>query len=130
LNINKLNLEINKGEILGLVGPNGSGKSTLLYLMHGLLKPVQGNIYLDGMAVSRMDFQELSIRQGILFQNPNHQIFGSSIYDELAFGMKNLGLAEKEIENALNWHLSSLTLEIYLKIRIHSATDSRSCSRC
>lgn len=92
---------MDKGEVLGVVGPNGCGKSTLLFLMHGLFKPSRGKILIDGRDVSQMDFPELAERQGILFQNPNHQIFCPSIKEELAFGLKNLGLSDEEIEGRI-----------------------------
>ena len=92
---------VNKGEVLGIAGPNGSGKSTLLLLMHRLLKPNRGRISIDGKHVSKMDFPELARKQGILFQNPNHQIFTSSIKEELSFGLKNLGLSEEKIEKRI-----------------------------
>lgn len=89
---------VNKGEVLGIVGPNGSGKSTLLLLMHGLLKASGGMVLIDGKNVSKMEFPDLARKQGILFQNPNHQIFTSSIKEELSFGLKNIGLNEEKIE--------------------------------
>ena len=101
LSLDDVSFAVNRGEVLGIVGPNGSGKSTLLFLMHGLLKPFRGRILIDGEDVSKIDFPKLAVRQGILFQNPNHQIFSPSIKEELSFGLKNLGLGEVEIEKRI-----------------------------
>ena len=101
LSLDDVSFAVNKGEVLGIVGPNGSGKSTLLFLMHGLLKPFRGRVLIDGRDVSKIDFPELAVRQGILFQNPNHQIFNPTIKEELSFGLKNLGLGEEEIETRI-----------------------------
>lgn len=102
---------VNKGEILAIVGPNGCGKSTLLFLMHGLFKPNRGRIAINGSEVSKMDFSDLAVRQGILFQNPNHQIFCPSIKEELAFGLKNLGLSDEAIEERIKLASGFLNLD-------------------
>jgi len=97
LTLDDVSFVVNDGEVLGIVGPNGSGKSTLLLLMHGLLKANRGRVLIDGKNVAKMEFPDLARKQGILFQNQNHQIFTSSIKEELSFGLKNLGLNENEI---------------------------------
>ncbi len=102
LSLDNVSFVVNRGEVLGIVGPNGCGKSTLLFLMHGLLKPWRGRVLIDGRNVSKLDFPELASRQGILFQNPNHQIFSPSIEEEMSFGLKNLGLDEVEIKRRIN----------------------------
>lgn len=101
LSLDDVSFAVNRGEVLGIVGPNGSGKSTLLFLMHGLLKPLRGRVLIDGKEVSKIDFPKLAVKQGILFQNPNHQIFNPTIREELSFGLKNLGLGEEEIETRI-----------------------------
>lgn len=101
LTLDDVSFVVNEGEVLGIVGPNGSGKSTLLLLMHGLLKANRGRVLIDGENVAKMEFPDLARKQGILFQNPNHQIFTPSIKEELSFGLKNLGLSEGEIENRI-----------------------------
>lgn len=100
-NLDDVSFVVNKGEVLGIVGPNGSGKSTLLFLMSGLLRPNQGRVLIEGRDIIKMDFSDLARKLGILFQNPNHQIFASSIKEELLFGLKNLGLSEEKIEKRI-----------------------------
>jgi len=102
MSLDDVSLEVYKGEILGIVGPNGSGKSTLLYLMQGLKTPKRGRILIEEKDVSGMAFSELASKQSILFQNPNNQIFSSSVDEELRFGLKNIGLDENEISRRIN----------------------------
>lgn len=85
------------GEFLALLGANGSGKSTLARLLNGLLTPSQGRILVDGFDTSTTSMNELAKRVGLVFQNPDHQIFADSVWDEVAFGAQNMGVAHEEI---------------------------------
>lgn len=101
LSLDNVSFEVKAGEVLGVVGPNGSGKSTLFLLMQGLRKPKRGRILIDGKDVSQMDFLELITKQGILFQNPDHQIFATSVDEELRFGLKNAKMDEDEMKRRI-----------------------------
>jgi len=101
LSLDNVSLEVKAGEVLGVVGPNGSGKSTLLLLMQGLRKPKGGRILIDGKDISKMDFPELIAKQGILFQNPDHQVFATSVEEELRFGLKNARMNEDKIKRRI-----------------------------
>ena len=103
MSLKGISFTINQGEILGLVGPNGSGKTTLLYILNGLIKPNSGDIITMGENIAHINFKDFSKMQGIVFQNPNHQIFGSSIREELEFGLKNINLSDKEINERINY---------------------------
>jgi energy-coupling factor transport system ATP-binding protein len=96
--IKDVSFTVNHGEILGVVGPNGSGKSTLLLLMNNLIKANSGQVLIDGENIKELDFHKIARKQGIVFQNPNYQIFASSIKEELSFGLNNIGCDQKEIE--------------------------------
>jgi len=85
------------GEFLALLGANGSGKSTLARLLNGLLVPIQGRILVDHLDTRMTSMNELAKRVGVVFQNPDHQIFADSVWDEVAFGAKNLGYSQEEI---------------------------------
>lgn len=96
--LRNVNLEIRLGEYIGLVGPNGSGKTTLAKLIAGLLKPSVGAVYINGRKVEEYDKLALSSLVGYVFQNPDHQLFNQTVWDEIAFGLKLRGLPEDEIE--------------------------------
>jgi len=91
------NCAIFPGEFLALLGANGSGKSTLARLLNGLLVPTQGRILVDSLDTSMTSMNELAKRVGLVFQNPDHQIFADTVWDEVAFGAKNLGYSQEEI---------------------------------
>ena len=95
--LHDLHCAISSGEFLALLGGNGSGKSTLARLLNGLLVPTQGRILVDGLDTSVTSMNELATRVGLVFQNPDHQIFADTVWDEVAFGAKNLGYAEEDI---------------------------------
>ncbi len=99
--LHKLSFAVKRNEVLGIVGMNGSGKSTLLLAAAGLLKTSSGNIEIDNNKLSKLNPKERISSLGIVFQNPNHQIFSSTIYDELSFGLRNIGIAEPDINNRI-----------------------------
>ncbi|MBI3891297.1 MAG: energy-coupling factor transporter ATPase [Candidatus Wallbacteria bacterium] len=102
-----ISLRIADGEHVGLVGSNGSGKSTLAKLTNGLLLPTQGKVFVDGLdTASAHDLAAIRQRVGMVFQNPDNQIVGSIVEDDVAFGPENLGLETAEIQRRVEWALS------------------------
>ncbi|NLV88954.1 MAG: energy-coupling factor transporter ATPase [Tissierellia bacterium] len=97
--LDNINLEINQGEFIGLIGHTGSGKSTLVQHLNGLLKPTSGKIIIDGVDITNKEANLKEIRQkvGLVFQYPEHQLFEETIYKDIAFGPKNLGLNEEQV---------------------------------
>ena len=95
-----INLVINKGEFIGLIGHTGSGKSTLTQLLNGLLQADGGNVYFDGQDIYEKgyDLKKLRSRVGLVFQYPEHQLFESTVFKDVCFGPKNMGLTKKEYE--------------------------------
>lgn len=95
-----VNLEIPKGQFIGLIGHTGSGKSTLIQHMNGLVKPTSGNVYFDGKDINDTDFNKKDLRAkvGLVFQYPEHQLFETDCFKDVCFGPKNLGLPQKEVE--------------------------------
>jgi len=98
--LNKVNLEINDGEFIGLIGHTGSGKSTLIQHLNGLLKPSSGKILINDLDITSKDVSLTEVRKkvGLVFQYPEYQLFEETIYKDIAFGPSNLGLSEAEIE--------------------------------
>ncbi len=97
--LDDINLSIEEGDFVGLMGHTGSGKSTLVQHLNGLIKPTSGKIIIDGMDITSKEANLKEIRQkvGLVFQYPEHQLFEETIYKDIAFGPKNLGLEEEEI---------------------------------
>ena len=96
-----ISLDIAEGDFIGLIGHTGSGKSTLVQHLNGLIKPTSGEIIVDGQSLSDKETKMKKIRQkvGLVFQYPEHQLFEETIYKDIAFGPKNLGLSEEEIDS-------------------------------
>ena len=92
----KVNLEVKDGEFVALMGANGSGKTTLLKLLIGLLKPSSGRVFLDGKEFRSLKDREIFQRVGVVFQDPNDQLFASTVEQDVAFGVLNLGVKPKE----------------------------------
>jgi energy-coupling factor transport system ATP-binding protein len=95
--VDEVSVVINPHEIVGIMGQNGSGKTTLAKHLNGLLKPTSGRVVVDGVDTANKRVQELAAHVGYVFQNPNHQLFASSVELELAFGPRNLGISENEV---------------------------------
>lgn len=98
LALSEVNLSVREREFIALIGQNGSGKTTLAKCIAGLLKPTRGRILVYGRDTKDMKIKELATSVGYVFQNPDHQIFNSTVYDELAFGPRNLLLPEEEVK--------------------------------
>lgn len=108
-----VNISINKGEFIGLIGHTGSGKSTLIQHLNALVKGNEGSVYFKGEDINADKTKLKEIRQkiGLVFQYPEHQIFESTIYDEVAFGPKNCGLSENEIDRRTKDALSFVGMD-------------------
>ncbi|MCH5170854.1 MAG: energy-coupling factor transporter ATPase [Oscillospiraceae bacterium] len=98
--LDKVNIEIEKGEIVAVIGHTGSGKSTLMQQLNGLLKPTSGRVLIDGEDIrsSKAKTLETRFRVGLCFQYPEYQLFENTVYEDIAFGPKNMGLTEAEVD--------------------------------
>lgn len=99
--INNVNISIEKGEFVGIIGHTGSGKSTLVQHLNGLLMPSSGEVLLDGKNIneSKITRRQARFKVGLCFQYPEYQLFESTVYKDISFGPKNMGLSEDEIDN-------------------------------
>jgi len=93
-----VDLELRRGEYVGIIGSNGSGKTTLAKHLNGLLRPTRGRVWVAGVEAARVRPSELARRVGYCFQNPDHQLFCQTVEEELAFGPRHLGLNEEEVQ--------------------------------
>lgn len=107
-----INCAIYSGEFLALLGANGSGKSTLARLLNGLLAPTEGRILIDGLDTRATSMSELAKRVGLVFQNPDHQIFADTVWEEVAFSAKNLGCSPGEIAIRVRESLQAVGLPV------------------
>ena len=98
--LSDINLQIPDGQFIGLIGHTGSGKSTFVQHLNGLLKASEGTIYYNGEDINAPDFDRKKLRSkvGLVFQYPEHQLFGTTIFEDVCFGPKNLGLPRNEAE--------------------------------
>lgn len=96
-----VNLSIYKNDKISIVGQNGSGKTTIVRHFNGLLKPTSGKVLLYGQDTTNQKIGQMSRQVGYVFQNPNHQIFCTTVKDELEVAPKNFGFSEAEIKNAV-----------------------------
>lgn len=96
--LNGISFEVKTGEVLAIVGANGSGKTTLLKHLNGILKPKRGFVKIFGADTKASKISELSRRVGLVMQNSDHQLFASSVNDEISFALKNFGFSKSEIE--------------------------------
>lgn len=113
LALENISLDISEGESVAIIGPNGAGKSTLLLHLNGILKGEKGNVEIFGDDTLDGDIREIRRRVGIVFQDPDDQLFMPTVFDDVAFGPINLGLAEKEVNERVFKALSMVGLDGY-----------------
>ncbi|MBT9150993.1 MAG: Energy-coupling factor transporter ATP-binding protein EcfA1 [candidate division WS2 bacterium] len=116
--LNKVNLSVHKGEILAIVGLSGIGKSTLCYCMSGIIPHVykgmmEGEILIKGKPTLELTLPQIATHLGIVFQNPDTQLFSPTVEDEIAFGPENLCLERDEIGRRIDEMLSKVGMEKY-----------------
>lgn len=111
--LDNINLSIGNNEFIGLVGHTGSGKSTLVQLLNGLIKPTSGQVFVEGKNITteKVNLKEVRRNIGLVFQYPEHQLFEETIYNDVAFGPRNLGLDEMEIKRRVSEALGLVGLD-------------------
>jgi energy-coupling factor transport system ATP-binding protein len=106
---------IGDGDFVAIMGENGAGKTTLVKHFNGILRPTKGNVLVDGVDTRKASVAQLSRNVGLVFQNPDHQLFSETVEEEVAFALRNFNFEEKEIAEKVTWVLEILGLERYRK---------------
>lgn len=110
--LKNINLEINKHEIIGLIGQTGSGKSTLVQLLNGLLIPTNGDVFVDGVNTKeKKTRRDIRFKVGLVFQYPENQLFEETVAKDIAFGPKNMGLSDEEIQKRVKNSMQAVGLD-------------------
>ena len=113
--LKQVSLNIKKGEFIAIMGQNGAGKTTLIRTFNGLIRPTKGSIFLEGENIDSKTIATISKKVGVIFQNPMHQLFSTTIEDEIKFSLKSLNLDKEEIQIKVDQILKEFDLEKYRK---------------
>jgi cobalt/nickel transport system ATP-binding protein len=115
-----ISLDIKKGEFAGILGSNGSGKTTLLKIMDGLIKDIKGSVRLDDSDIRKLSPKEIYRKVGLIFQNPDEQLFAPTVFEDVCFGPLNMGFTEEETATKVKEALRNVDMEEYGKKSIHN----------
>ena len=115
-----IHLAIGRGEFIGILGANGSGKTTLLKVMDGLMKEYKGMVLLDGADVRKLSPKQIYQKVGLVFQNPDDQLFAPTVFEDVAFGPQNMGFGKDEVARRVAGALHAVDMEGFEKKSIHN----------
>lgn len=118
--LENISLEIHQGEFCGILGSNGSGKTTLLKILDGIVKDFEGSVTLDGVDIRKLTPREIYSKVGLVFQNPDDQLFAHSVYEDVAFGPRNMGFNEKEVNRRVTEALQAVEMDTLVTKDIHN----------
>jgi cobalt/nickel transport system ATP-binding protein len=117
--LSDIDLEVRRGEFIGILGANGSGKTTLLKVMDGLLKDFEGTVELDRKGIRQLSPKEIYKKVGLIFQNSDEQLFAPTVFEDVAFGPINMGFSGEEVAFRVTRSLKEVDMEGYGKRSIH-----------
>ena len=118
--LNGISLAIGAGEKAALVGSNGAGKSTLLLHLNGILTASHGTIEIDGLLLNKKNVSRIRALAGLVFQNPDDQLFSTTVYEDVSYGPTYQGLPQKEVEERVHQALKVVGMESYaLRVPYH-----------
>lgn len=112
-------LDVRKGEFVGILGSNGSGKTTLLKVMDGLVRSYHGTVLLDGLDIRSLSPKQIYSKVGLIFQNPDEQLFAPNVFEDVCFGPVNMGLDRKEVVRRVEYALKAVEMDGLARKSIH-----------
>ena len=115
-----IRLQVARGEFTGILGANGSGKTTLLKVMDGLVRNYSGQVLLDGAEVRKLQPREIYRKVGLVFQNPDDQLFAHTVFEDVAFGPRNMDFAEDEVRRRVESALAAVEMTELAHKGIHN----------
>jgi len=117
--LDDVSIHVNKGEWLAIVGHNGSGKSTLARILNGLYIPDKGKIQVCGIELTKDTVWDIRKHVGMVFQNPDNQFVGTTVRDDVAFGLENNGVAREEMVKKIDWATKKVKMDQFLEHEPH-----------
>ena len=112
--VDEVSFKVDKGAYVTLIGHNGSGKSTIAKMISGLLPLKSGEIIIDGLILNEENIHDIRAKLGIVFQNPDNQFIGSTVRDDMAFGLENYQVESAKMDDIINRYASMVNMEAYL----------------
>lgn len=128
--LSDINFNVPKGGFAGLLGANGSGKTTLLKVMDGLMKNFEGSVLLDGMDIKNLSPKQIYKKVGLVFQNPDDQLFAPTLFEDVAFGPLNMGLDADEVKKRVSAALKEVDLAGLEKKSVHNLSFGQRKRAC
>ena len=113
--LRNVSLTVNKGEYVAIMGENGAGKTTLVKHFNGLLKPKKGRVLIDSEDITQKSIAMMARKVGLVFQNPDDQLFAEDVEEEIGFALHNFGYDDKVIKDRVEWAVNLLDIQRYLK---------------
>ncbi|HVN22464.1 MAG TPA: ATP-binding cassette domain-containing protein [Syntrophorhabdales bacterium] len=107
----EIRLDVKKQEFAGILGSNGSGKTTLLKIIDGLMKDFKGTVLLDSMDIRKLSPKEIYRKVGLVFQNPDEQLFAPTVFEDVSFGPLNMGFGEEEVSTRVDKALADVDMD-------------------
>jgi len=121
---------VQRGEFCGILGANGSGKTTLLKIMDGLIRDYSGRVLLDGVELRQLRPREIYRKMGLVFQNPDDQLFAHTVFEDVAFGPRNMKFAESEVKRRVDAALVSVEMSDYAGKQINALSFGQKKRAC
>lgn len=125
LALENISMSIKAGERVAVIGPNGAGKSTLFQLFNGLLKATSGTVIVDGMQICKKNLSKIRSTVGMVFQDSDDQLFNSTVRQEIAYGLVNMGLSGKKLEETIYWALDLVDMTDFIDKSPHNLSGGQ-----